>query len=74
MSCSSVSVAIDGYHFGRPQRSPLFHVTCSSTEPILYACHSEIDQCDPIDSAGVICEGMSTARAIHGHDLCLVVQ
>ena len=55
-------MALDGYNFGRPQRSPLKHYTCNSNEPEVSACHDETSQCDPIDSAGVICEGIFSDR------------
>ena len=61
-------MAVDGYYFGIPQRSPFLHATCSSNEAGLYACHSEIDQCDPIENAGVICEGLAL---YHSHRVCI---
>ena len=55
----SVAVAVNGYYFGVPERSPFLHATCNSTEVGLSACHSEKDQCDPVENAGVICEGLA---------------
>jgi hypothetical protein len=53
---TSTSVALDGHYFDRPEKPPLLHYICSSNEDRIYECHYIFDQCDPIDSAGVICE------------------
>jgi hypothetical protein len=38
------------------QELPFFHATCISSEARLQDCRTHIEQCDPIDSAGIICE------------------